>query len=226
MDDIQQAFGAAAPKTPVEEAWHNEQRRKQYDIIRVKNPTNQDFYVMYDVNQYQKIPANSTLDVPRYIAIRYVQHQKDNIINAMIKKKHDDHMAERAAKGMPNFKSKWEENEETYSSADYPKTNDPELMAQIMDELWVGLVHEFGRDVPPQAFDPRAGEVDLTPPEMKILEGLDKRRVTTTEAPVQQYGSAPISTPPPMIPQEPQVPQYGFSAMSEALSGDEITQNE
>ena len=106
MDDI---YGQK-PKTPVEEAWHNEQRRKQYDIIRIKNPTDRDFYVMYDVNQYQKVPKHSTLDMPRYIAIRYVQHMKDEMINAMIKEKHDAEIKERQSKGFPGFKSKWEEN--------------------------------------------------------------------------------------------------------------------
>lgn len=210
MDDnssLDQAFGGTAPKTPVEEAWHNEQRRKQYDIIRVHNPTSQDFFVMYDVNQYQKIPANSTIDVPRYIAIRYLTHMKDHIINQQAQTKHDEHLKMRREKGFPDFKSKYEENEETYNAGDYPKTNDPKLMADVMDGLWIGLVHEFGRDLPPEHLNPRTGEVDLTPPETKIIDNLDKRR-----APAQPIAAAPITT--------------SFRQMNQRLSPEEVTSNE
>lgn len=213
MDDI---FGQR-PKTPFEEAWHAEQERKKYDIIRVKNPTNQDSYVKYDINRFQKIPANSTMDVPRYIAIRYVIHMKDTIIHAMSQKKHDDTMAERRVKGFPEYKTKWEENQETYMSDSYPKTNNEALMSQVMGELWVGLVYEFGRDVPP-AGDPRAGEVDLTPVATKIMDSFDKRRVEPDEnsASVLRQDFIPrpiVNTPPP----PPPAPVLDFGNLKDSL---------
>lgn len=221
MDDISQALGGERPKTPVEEAWHAEQERKKYDIIRVKNPTNQDFYVKYDTGRYQKIPANSTVDVPRYIATRYITHQKDAIIHAMSQTKHDEYMKEREAKGLPRYKSKWEENEETYSSSEYPKTNDDKLMEQVISDLWVGLVYEFGRDVPPQSMDPRAGEVNLTPQDVRIMEKFEKRKVDPNEQPSHTFAATPI--PAPSVTPPPPAPESNFSKLSEALSPAEIT---
>lgn len=185
MDDLDfsTAFGAPAPKTLVEEAWHTEQRRKQFDIIRVKNPTDEDFFVEYDTNQFQKIPANSEKDVPRHIAVRYLTHKTDTIINTMSQDKHDAELAERNKKGQPSFKNKYDENVETYERSDYPKLNDAKLRAEIMDQLWVGVVLESGRDVPPANGNPRSGEVDLTPMDVKIMEGLDRRRVPLQSTP-------------------------------------------
>lgn len=176
--------------TPTEEAWHTEQRRRQYDIIRVKNPTNDDFYVEYDVNQHQRVPANSTVDVPRYIATRYVSHMKDKIVHDLSQKMHDDTIKERNAKGFPNYKSKWEENEETYNSADYPKSNDPKIIVPLINELWVGLVYEFGKDtLPPQ--DSHSGEVNLSPIEQQVIEQMETKRVDPADAPVIQQNFQP-----------------------------------
>ena|SRR5258708_1095203 len=125
--DVSIDLTGTKPKTLVEEAWHNEMKRKQYDIIRVKNPTNSDFYVEYDLNQHQKFPANSTLDVPRYIAERFIVHMKDQIVNDMSQKQHDKQIEERRSKGMPEFTSKYEENIATYNAANYRGTSNVEL---------------------------------------------------------------------------------------------------
>lgn len=220
MDDT---FAPQA-QTPVEEAWHKEQERKKYDIIRIKNPLSEDFYIKYDTNRYQKVPGNSTIDVPRYIALRYITHMKDQIINLTTQKMHDEYMRERREKGHPDFKSKWEENEETYMSSKYPKTNDPKVMAEIISDLWVGLVYEFGRDVPPSMVDPRSGEVDLTPPEMKILEGLDKKRVDPSERPQGLFNATPTVPPMPTPTPPPEQPFVSpFTQMSESLSVSDVT---
>lgn len=228
MDDNFANFGGDRIKTPNEEAWHREQERKKYDIIRIKNPTGQDFYVKYDTNQYQKVPANSDIDVPRYIATRYIVHMKDYIVNETAKKMHDDYLKERKEKGHPEYKSKWEENEETYLSSEYPKTNDPKIMAEIIDKLWIGLVYEFGRDVPPDNQNPRSGEVDLTPPEIKILAGLEKRRVSPEDKPMATF--VPQHETPPMPPAPPsEAPEVltnipsPFSSMNERLDANEVT---
>lgn len=209
MDDLFQV----APKTPVEEAWHKEQERKKYDVIRIKNPTSKDFYVKYDIGQFQLIPANLTKDVPQYIAIRYLIHMKDQIINDMIEAKHDKDIEERVSKGFPQFKSVWEENQETYLTAGYPKTDDAKLIAAIFEELWVGIVYEFGRDIPPGNANPRSGEVDLTSPEMKIMEGLSKKRVPDSGA------FAPV------VPSAPVIPST-FAQMNEQLDASEVTASE
>lgn len=225
MDDnsLNQAFGGAQPQSVIEEKWHQAMERKKYDIIRVKNPTAKDFYVMYDTNQYQKVAANSTIDIPRYIATRYVEHMKDEIVNARTQKMHDDYLAQRDAKGLPRYTDKATENKETYETDSYPKTDDPKVIAEIYDTLWVGLVYEFGRDMPPSNLDPRSGEVDVTPVSMKVLDTLNTKRVADTENPLNSFRAVPTpppsATPPPM-PEQPS----GFSAMSEKLSANDVTQ--
>lgn len=193
MDDIdlsQQLTGQRI-QTPVEELWHAEQRRRQYDIIRVLNPLNEDFYVEYDTNQFQKIPAGTTRDIPRYIAERYCKHMTDKIIHDMSQKMHDDAVKERNAKGFPNFKSKYEENEETYNAADYPKTNDPQVATPIWNQLWVGLVSEVGRDVPP-VIKQQQNEINRDPFDQEMLKKLQTKRVDeTVSSPVMSQGFSP-----------------------------------
>lgn len=166
-----------------EEAWHREMRRRSNDVIRVSNPTNEDFVVQWDYN-YHRIPANSTADVPRYIATKYCRDMKDKIINDQNQKKHDEELKERRKSGFPDFKNKYEENQETYERQDYVRTNNYTVSAEIYDKLWVGVVYEFGKDLPPRK-DPRSGEVDITPDEIKILQNLDKKRVSDIPSAIQ-----------------------------------------
>lgn len=241
MDDLSQELSSLRPKTPVEESWHNEQRRKQYDIIRVKNPVKiringvehtlpqKDFFVEYDTNQYQKIEYGLTKDIPRHIATRFIQHKKDEIVNYIVQKMHDEAIELRRKQGLPEFRDKATENAETYETSSYPRTNDPKVMAEIIDQLWVGLVLESGRDMPPVNMNPRSGEVDLTPPETRILESLNKRRVPAdtvpTAAPVVAPATPPVSAPytPPVIPTNGAVSASPFADMSEKLSAQEVT---
>ena len=219
MDDLN--FGQK-PITPVEEAWHNAQRRKQYDIIRICNPTDKDFYVEYDTNQHQRVPALCTIDVPRHIAFRYIHHMKDSIINDMAQKMHDEFITERRLKGLPDYKDKAAENAETYETASYPKTNDEKLMAEIIGKLWVGIVAEYGRDILPPEVSTSTG-VDQTPTVDRILESFSNRRVDISD---KQTMYAPVSTPsptyqptatPPVAPQQP-AGGSSFSRLNETLT--------
>lgn len=222
MDDLDTAFGnQAPPRTPVAEAWHQEQGRKQYDIIRVANPTHgtvkgkeytfplEDFFVQYDVQQYQKIPANSQRDIPRFRAERYVEHMKDKWVNFVAQKMHDDYLADRDAKGLPRYTDKATENKETYETEPYPKTNDPQLIAEIYNQLWIGLVNKAGSDTPPDV-GPRAGEVDQTPVARKVLDSLSNKIISESDSP--QTVSEVVA--PPTSP---------FASMNQKLAAEEVT---
>jgi hypothetical protein len=214
--------GGQRPMSLVEEAWHQEQKRKMYDIIRVANPTNEDFWVAYDTNQHQRIPANSTIDIPHYIAIRYVNHMKNHLIHREAQRMHDAQLAERDKKGLPRYTDKYTENKETYETTPYPKTNDPAKIADIYGQLWVGTVYEFGRDKMPTNQDPRSGEVNLAPVEQQALEALSKRRVSPEDGPLAQFQARP-STPPPATPPPPLQPPTGFADLSHKLDPSEVT---
>ncbi len=196
------------------ERWHQEQRRQQFDIIRVKNPTtvvvkrityelpSEDFYVKYDTNQFQRIPANSFMDIPRNRADRYVEHMKDKIVNYVNKKLHDDYIAERDKKGLPRFTDKATENKETYETQDYPKSNDAEVIDEIFPQLWFGVVNLAGRDVPPDA--QAKPEDNLKTGTQRALDKLKNLRVNED-----------------IKPTEPD-----FAQLNDQLSATEVTKNE
>lgn len=234
MEDINQAFGGNAPQSNLEEKWHQAQKRKQYNIVRVKNISKfickgteyiflpKDFYVEYDVNQHQRIAADTTIDIPFYIAIRYLEHKKDEMVNQVNQKLHDDYLAERDRKGLPRYVDKATENKDTYETDPYPKSNDPKVIEELFGQLYVGLVHAFGLDTPPANDNSRTGEVDLTPISQKVFEGLSNRRVDPADSPAAQFQSTPIPTMTPPPPVGYTAPS-GFSAMNEKLSAEEIT---
>ncbi len=219
MDDLARELTGAHIKTPTEEAWHREQNRRKYDIIRVKNPTPSDFYVEYDTNQHQRFPANSTVDVPRYIAERYITHMKDHIIHTMAQEKHDKEMLERRKKGLPEFQSKYDEQHMTYEAANYPKTNDIALITPIIEELWVGLVYEFGKDRLPQEVDPRSGEVSLEPLEKQLIDKMRNKRVDAGNIEATPTSFVPMATPTNVVAPAPTV---DFSSLNEKLDAREV----
>lgn len=179
--DATSVFGVAKPKSSKEEAFHRELERRSLDEIRIKNPDTMDFFVEWD-KRYWRVPAGGTLDVPRYIAIKYCKDKAVDTINRLNEKMHAKDLEERSAKGLPAFESKWHEAQATYEQPRYPKTNDRELLAKLYGEYWVGLVSEFGRDNIPQNFQTQGEqELDLTPIELKIIKDLENRRVSNTD---------------------------------------------
>ncbi len=222
MDNfVNEMEGGQKPRTLVEEAYHREQERKKYDIIRIKNPTNKDFWVKYDINQYQRVPANSEIDVPRYIATRYLTHMKDKLIHDKAQQMHDAQLADRDKKGLPRYADKYTENKETYETNPYPKSDDPTLIAQHFSDLWLGTVYEFGKDKMPENQDPRAGEVDITPVEQKVIDSLRNKRVAPDASPMGQFQPRPSAPP---IPTQPPINQpTGFADLSQKLDPSEVT---
>ena len=177
--DATQVFGIRKPLSTKEELFHRELERRSLDVIRVKNPDPADFPLEWD-KRYWRVPANGTLDVPRYLAIKYCKDKAVDTINKTAAKMHAQDMEERAKKGLPQFESKWHEAQATYEQPRYPKTNDKELLSKLYSEYWVGLVYEYGKDQP-MAVDQPTEELDMTPIELKIIKELEGRRVDVSE---------------------------------------------
>ncbi len=189
-NDASSVFGVAKPRSNAEEQYHRELERRSLDIIRVKNPDKTDFHIEWD-KRYHRVPAMGTADVPRYIAMKYCRDKAIEVINSINEKMHEAELEDRAKKGLPAFESKWHENQATYIKPNYPRTDDKVLLAKLYSEYWVGLVYEFGKDMPNQV-PQQEQNVDLTPVEEKILNEMRNRRVDLSEqAPVQ--GQTPIS---------------------------------
>jgi hypothetical protein len=190
--DVTQVFGVRKPMTTKEEIFHRELERRSLDIIRVKNPDQADFFVEWD-KRYWKVPAQATLDVPRYIAIKYCKDKAVDTVNKLTDKMHIKDMEERSAKGLPAFESKWQEAQATYEQPRYPKTNDKELLSKLYSVYWVGLVYEYGKDTPVQYQNQAEAELDMTPIELKIIAELENRRVDLgKETPVQVQEPSPF----------------------------------
>ena len=184
--DATNVFGVRRPLSTKEEVFHRELERRSLDIIRVKNPDTQDFFAEWD-KRYWRVPAGGTLDVPRYIAIKYCKDKAVDTINKADMKLHDKEMEERSAKGLPPFASKWEEEQATHAQPRYPKTGDRDILSKLYSEYWLGLVYEYGKDQPQQMMSQATEELDMTPIELKIIKELENRRVdVTTPEPVKE----------------------------------------
>lgn len=232
MDD--NMFGTRL-KTPVEEAWHNEQRRQEYDMIRISNPAQitfrgkvydlppKDFYIEYDTNQHQKVPFNSMLDVPRPRAERYIKHKKDEIVNFINQKMHDEVIAEKLAKGHPRYTDKYTENLETYNTQEFPKTDDEAVILELYEQLWIGITVVAGRDVPPpNPLDPRSGEVDLKSNDVRAMEKMNKKVVDIGINNPVMYQPAPMPSYTPHVKAQTPV-STGFSHISQKLDANDVT---
>lgn len=182
--DATSVFGVRKPLSNKEEIFHRELERRSLDIIRVKNPDKQDFFAEWD-KRFWKVPAEGTLDVPRYIAIKYCKDKAVDTINKVNAKMHEKEMEDRSSKGLPGFESKWHEEQATYAQPRYPKTDDRELLTKLYSEYWLGLVYEYGKDSPMQV-QSEPEQLDMTPIELKIIKELENRRVDVVEqVPVQ-----------------------------------------
>jgi len=177
--DATNVFGVKRPLSTKEEQFHRELERRSLDIIRIKNPDIKDFFVEWD-KRYWRVPALGTLDVPRYIAIKYCKDKAVDTINNINEKMHTQEVEERMKKGLPPFESKWHEEQATYAQPRYPKTNDKEVLSKLYKEYWVGMVYEYGKDQPQQIRDQATEELDMTPIELRIIRDLENRRVDMT----------------------------------------------
>jgi hypothetical protein len=198
--DATNVFGVRKPLTNAQELFHRELERRSLDIIRIKNPDTTDFFAEWD-KRFWRVPAVGTLDVPRYIAIKYCKDKAVDTINKVNAKMHAQEMEERSKKGLPPFESGWHEQAATYDQPRYPKSNDRELLSKLYSEYWVGLVYEYGKDSPMQAPSQSEAELDMTPIELKIIKELENRRVdVTTPEPIKK--EVPTTTFAPETPKE------------------------
>jgi hypothetical protein len=203
--DATNVFGVPKPRSNSEELFHRELERRSLDIIRVKNPDTKEFFIEWD-KRFWRVPAGGTLDVPRYIAIKYCKDKAVETINHLNDKMHEADIEDREKKGLPPFESKWHEQQATYVKSNYPKTGDRTLLTKLYSEYWVGLVYEYGKDSPVQS-QSEPESLDMTPIEIKIIKEMENRRVDVADqAPVQEEKPftgfqsphaevAPVSTP-------------------------------
>lgn len=162
-------------------AAHKELYDRTMDVIRVHNPTDNDFAVYNDrrfSNETYVIPnknkdigyGKGNNDVVRYIAQRYVDKMGMEMINDKIKKDWDK-------KKMAYRLEERGQMEERYAL----KSNDPKLWDEVIKELWIGVVKRYQSDVfeEPEPMTPRKEYGS------SAEEALDRLRLVDSEIGVQ-----------------------------------------
>lgn len=136
---------------PSQEAVHREMYRLSQDDCMIFNPTDTDFYIEWEgyrhlvPNKYKDIGfGKGQREVKRYLAIWYCNHMKDQLINERGAKEAQELIERRRTQGKEDFRDKYVENKEIWDKV--AKTNDPNLLGEIMPGLFLGVTREFGDD--------------------------------------------------------------------------------
>lgn len=133
--------------TPQQAATLQELERKAHDRIRVYNPTEEDFIVLWGGLTFE-IPAK-TKDLghgkgqqilPRYIARNYVVKMTDRILGNRLVKAVKEANDLRASRGMSRM-NHWEERDNFEAPF---RTDNIEARDAIRPLLWLGIEEEFG----------------------------------------------------------------------------------
>ena len=129
-----------------------EMERKSQDVIKIFNPQEKDYILIYDARQWV-IPNKDKdlgydkgcLDVPRYIANHYFKHMIDGLIN--------EESTKVVAKAKKEYKGgHWPEEELKVAL----RTSNPELRKKYLKILYKGVVREFAiSQAPLEVADPR-----------------------------------------------------------------------
>lgn len=130
------------------EAWHKEMKRRSQDLIRVYNPTEQDYVLVWEDQKF--IVPSKTHDkgwgmgmrvMQRYLAQKYTKE----IVDKMLMEKMDKLIEERKE----TFRARGNEDP-TYNAniqLQYTtRTDDQKLREPLEDEVWMGIEEEFGVD--------------------------------------------------------------------------------
>lgn len=180
--------------TPQQEATLAEMERKAQDRIRVYNPTEENFTVLWGGLGFI-IPAKhmdmghgkGQLILPRYIAKNYVTKMTTNILGHKLVQAVKDANALRAERGQPAM-NHWEER----LNFEAPfRTDNEEARRNLIPLLWLGVEEEFGMEAPAQD---TAHRRDPRSVDEQILAQLDRpaRKLEEVELPSVPVAPDPV----------------------------------
>lgn len=162
------------------EEYKRELLRSSMDTIRVANPSDQDYFVDWDGFKH-KVPAKGEASLPRYIAKKYVQEMKDQIINRSADEEIEKIKGNLMKQG--NADPIYNANLQLSRAPDRFSTSNEALIAKIYPTLWLGVESKYGLDsVPAEATQ----GYDSRPNEDKVLAGLDKPYVAGDTYPINK----------------------------------------
>jgi hypothetical protein len=122
-----------------------EMERKSRDTIRIYNPLDKKFSYMFD-GYWHHVNPKSTEDVPRYLALHFFNKIANRIIGEQMIAKGEELKALREKQFGKSFIDKYEENTEVWDRT--PHLDDPDLLKQVYNRIWIGLVEPYGMDTP------------------------------------------------------------------------------
>jgi hypothetical protein len=158
------------------DAIKREMYRTSLDSIRVYNPTDTDFTIVWDGFKHT-VPSKSKDTgfgpgqrvMPRYLAMKWCRDMKNKIMGEESEKK----VQEMIASASQDMKIKYEadplERQKLYGMT--PTINDPKEIQRIYDIIWLGVEERYGIEQE----STQAGEVeDQRPVEEQILDSLNR----------------------------------------------------
>jgi len=174
------------------EAWHNEQRRKSQDLIRVFNPTDEDYVLIWDEGGAQSkfIIPNQNKDMgwgkgqrvmQRYLAQKYTREIITKIINTRQDVKLEELKKKLQKQGATNIP--FNANSELMSTQGV-RTDDPQVRQPLEDIIWMGIEEEFGMDR--EIIQPQAVKTGMEDP----FERLENKRYVKPEPVMEENANA------------------------------------
>lgn len=154
-----------------QELVRREMYRKSRDIVRVFNPLPIPFRFMWD-SYWHTVPSESTKDMERYLANHYFRKISQHMIGEMQRTFGEDLLSKKKKTSQPTYLDKYIENREVWDKA--PRLDNRELLDQIAKAVIVGLVEEYGMELPEQTPSTlrTADQRDIYE---QILGGVEKR---------------------------------------------------
>lgn len=169
-----------------------EMQRKSLDTIRIYNPLDRPFRYMYD-GFWHQVPAKGTKDEPRYLAMHFFKKISNELIGQQMIAKGEELLKLREKQLGKSFIDKYEENREIWDRT--PRMDDPELLKKIAEIVIVGVVEEYGMELPEETAQPTK-PVDLRSIHDQIFSSVDIKRVPQEEpTPVIQPSTPPTESP-------------------------------
>lgn len=145
------------------EAYKRDLLYRSLDRIMIYNPTQTPFKLIWDGFIQFTIQPKQKLPVYRWQADHYAKQMSTQIIHGMADRKLKETLESRASKGFPEI-TKYEEQNIV---PNLPKTDNPELLAQIYETLILGIIERYE----PQRADSELERVpDVKSIEERILE--------------------------------------------------------
>lgn len=132
------------------EAWHNEQRRRSQDLIRVKNPTDKDYTLIWENERF--IIPNKDRDIgygpgqrvmQRYLAEKYTREMVDKLIFTQADQVLDATKEKLVKRGATDIE--YNANMELMGVKGQ-RSDNPQVREPLEDEIWMGIEEEFGMD--------------------------------------------------------------------------------